>query len=374
MSETLINYPESEQNQHREIEKKYLPVFPERMKRFLDDVDTIEQCYLSHPSEDFSLRVREVTKTHGIKEYSATLKSRGDLTDQGLDRLEVEINIDKTTYDYYMSLENALLHKYRAHPMPHVVVDFYAGGYVQCESEDNSAWLAFTERYGDAFVDITSEATASNEWRAHLQYRKDHEGREALVSTPPLDAALLASHIIDQLETEQTVIMRIAGRSGSGKSTILRDIMVELSAKGIETMTLSTDDYHRGRTWLEHYKGGTWTEWDAPIVYDVETLASDLQNLRQGGAIQKRWFDFTTEEPVLGEMISPQKVILVEGIYAKSPVLDNVSSLLYEIPTPLATCVGRRLLRDMRERPQFADPEKSLRYILEQAEPAYRTQ
>jgi uridine kinase len=374
MSERVINYPEFEQNKHREIEKKYLPVFPEHMKRFMDEVDTIEQCYLSHTSEDFSLRIREVTEKHGVTEYTATLKSRGDMTDEGLDRLEVEIGIDKAIYDYYKASEHVPLHKYRAHPMLHVVVDFYADGHVQCEAEENAAWQKFTELCGDAFVDITAESFASNEWRAHLQYRKNHEGREALASPQSLNGAVLASRIIDQLATEQTVIMRIAGRSGSGKSTILRDIVAELAAQGIESTTLSTDDYHRGKTWLEHYKGGEWTEWDAPIVYDVEALASDLHSLQHGNPIQKRWFDFTTEEPAYSEVVPPRRVILVEGIYAKSPLLDSVSDLLYEVPTPLATCVGRRLLRDMRERPQFADPEKSLRYILEQAEPAYRAQ
>jgi hypothetical protein len=42
--------------------------------------------------------------------------------------------------------------------------------------------------------------------------------------------------------------------------------------------------------------------------------------------------------------------------------------------TGLATCIGRRLLRDLRERPEFADPEISLRYMLSEAEPAYRAQ
>ena len=42
--------------------------------------------------------------------------------------------------------------------------------------------------------------------------------------------------------------------------------------------------------------------------------------------------------------------------------------------TPLATCIGRRLLRDIAERPEFADPATSLGYMLSEAEPAYRAQ
>lgn len=57
-----------------------------------------------------------------------------------------------------------------------------------------------------------------------------------------------------------------------------------------------------------------------------------------------------------------------------APEITKVDDLLFEVDTPLATCIGRRLLRDMRERPQFADPVASLQYMHEEAEPAYRAQ
>lgn len=45
------------------------------------------------------------------------------------------------------------------------------------------------------------------------------------------------------------------------------------------------------------------------------------------------------------------------------------------MPTPLATCAGRRLLRDMSERPElFKTVSDNLSYILHECEPAYQAQ
>lgn len=363
-----------EQKIPTETERKYLPVYPGRLLHFLNNAETIHQYYLSHPSEPFSLRLRE-SKTLGQEtNHVATLKSRGETTAHGLERLEVETPIDEQVFNYYRSMGLPRIVKRRATPVEGVAIDFFADKYTQCESENDTAWQAFTESARTDFVDITGDKITDNEWRAHLDYRRDHNGREGLVPTEPLDIDSMVETINDRLADTDSLVVRVAGRSGSGKTTIINSLIDRLEGQGIGTTTLSTDDYHRGKTWLEKYKGGEWTEWDAPIVYDVETLAADIDRLTDGKPIQKRWFDFQTEEPVFGEAIHPQQVIIIEGIYAKSRMLDKVGDLTYEMPTPLATCIGRRIMRDLCERPQFANPEKSLRYILEQAEPAYRAQ
>lgn len=373
MSESATTYQEFEQNIHREIERTFLPVFPGQLEHLLTEAEPVAQAYLSHPSEEFSLRVRETTKLNGEREYTATLKDRGSLTRRGLDRLEVEIAIDENLYRYYQA-GMPTVYKHRAKPLPGFEVDFYPDNYVLCEAESEENWKRFAAQYDDAFVDITADSTANNEWRAHLHHRQHNHGHEALVPQAPLTSREVVSSIIEQLQKQSVVVARVAGRSGSGKSTMIREVEAELASRKIGSVTLSTDDYHRGKTWLERYKGCQWTEWDAPIVYNLEALANDIQALQTGESVAARRFDFSTEEPAYDALITPQPVILIEGIYAKSPILDSVSDVLFEIATPLATCVGRRLLRDMRERPQFADPEKSLRYILEQAEPAYREQ
>ncbi|MEO5949221.1 MAG: hypothetical protein ABIP74_02370, partial [Candidatus Saccharimonas sp.] len=136
-----------------------------------------------------------------------------------------------------------------------------------------------------------------------------------------------------------------------------------------------TDDYHRGTSWLRDYNGGNdWTHWDAPIVYDTESMAADLTALKRGEQIVTHEMDWTIAEPRVAGTMSMPEILLIEGIYANSPRVTTPGDLVYEMTTPLATCIGRRLLRDLRERPEFADPAKSLLYMLSEAEPAYRAQ
>jgi uridine kinase len=376
MIETIASSGEFERKPHREVETKYLPLFPESLDQFRPHATPIEQLYLSHPNEAFSLRLRE-TLQNGELVYSAALKDNGRSTDNGLDRMEVETPISANTYAYYKQMELPSLKKLRAEPFKNIVIDWFEDGHVHTESEHPISWAAFLEQQGFSnkdFVDITSDSYADNEWRAHIAYRKQHEGHEAFSPEPDLDVGEIARTLWSSSMRKYQTIATIAGRSGSGKTTLINEVQARLRERGASSVILSTDDYHRGKTWLEQYKGGPWTDWDAPIVYDLEALKRDLEVLREGKSVVKRQFDFHTEEPVPTGFIDPAPIILIEGIYARDPSLNEITDIRYELPTPLATCIGRRLLRDLCERPQFAEPGKSLRYILEQAEPAYRNQ
>jgi uridine kinase len=143
------------------------------------------------------------------------------------------------------------------------------------------------------------------------------------------------------------------------------------------TGSISTDDYHRGKAWLESTYGAPWTNWDAPEVYDTRLLNYDLWQFSQGLAIDARRFDFAQEESVIEGRIEPCELLLVEGIYAGSPDLEDRRHLHIAIPTPLATSIGRRLARDQQEgrlNASLADPKAILRYQLEVAEPMYQQQ
>jgi uridine kinase len=376
MIETIQGSEEFEQKPHRETERKYLPLFPDRLTQFRDTALPIEQFYLSHPDESFSLRMREICQGQDDFRYEATLKDKGEMTAKGLDRLEVNVDISPATYHMYFD-ENTtpVIHKLRAEPTKHIAIDFFEDGHIQAEAEHPVAWTAFCDRnsLASSFVEITGDKLANNEFRAHLLYRQQHEGTEALEMKPDFNPDTVARAIWRrQLHSTQTLVT-IAGRSGSGKTTAIYGIQASLEQNGIRSVVVSTDDYHRGNTWLEKYNDGNpWTDWDAPIVYDIEALQADIRRLQDGETIVRQKIDFTTVEPAYDGVIEPTPVIIVEGIYAGHNSFDALADLHYELPTPFATCIGRRLLRDIRERPEFADPQKSLRYMLQQAEPAYR--
>ena len=375
MSEILTTNKEFEQKLPSETEKKYVPIFPEQLAELREVARPIEQFYVSHPSEPFSLRFRETLNENGELIYKATLKDRGTITNEGLERLEVEIAITSELYHYYKTPDVPVVRKLRAEPNHNVAIDFMEDGRVLCESEERAAWTAFTDIYGSMFMEVTGDRHADNEWHAHFAYRREHNGQEALRPAPDLDIEQIAHETFLAYTRHSPVVVRLSGRSGSGKSTIVRQLQAKLQGYGLQSDVISTDDYHRGATWLTNYNNGEpWMQWDHPIVYDTETMAATVQRLLAGEVIPRREIDFSVVEPVYKGSIAPTPILIIEGIYARSPDLSGFSSLDYEIPTPVATCIGRRLLRDMVERPQFANPADSLRYMLEQAEPMWREQ
>lgn len=376
MIETLQGTPEFERQPGREVEKKYLPLFPERLDIFRERARPIEQLYLSHPVEDFSLRLREELKG-GALTYTATLKDRGTITNDGLDRLEVETSITAETYAHYKGQGFPFLKKLRAEPYKNVAIDWFEDGHVHTEAEHPVSWVAFLDDYrltGSHFVDVTGNHFTDNEWRAHLDYRRLNDGKEAFSIPTEIDPTTIAKDIRDRYLRSSTTIVTVAGRSGSGKSTAIQEIQLLLKNNGIQSIVLSTDSYNRGRKWLEARSGENWTDWDAPIVYDLEAMQKDIRTLCEGQPVDKRQYNFELEEPASDGLINPAPVILIEGIYARDASLDHIADCRYEIPTALATCVGRRILRDLQERPGFADPASNLRYTLETAEPRYQKQ
>lgn len=362
-------------NQFREREQKFIPLFPGRLEHYRQLSYPIEQFYLSHPSELFSLRFREALLPDGTLTYEATLKDNGTVYRDGIDRLEVTIPVSAELYQYYQSAQTPVLRKLRAEPIPGVVIDFYEDGSCQVESEDPLAWRTFLDTEPDQFIEITGDRQGSNEWRAHLSFRRAHDGKETLCPEEDLHISDIVTDILNARHNGQCIHVHIGGRSGSGKSTIVNQLRSALTEHELQSAVLSTDDYHRGATALAAYNGGEpWTHWDDPLVYDTGAMAIDLAHLRSGHAIYRRSIDWTIVEPTFTELIMPADVIIIEGIYARSPDITSEGELDYEMTTSLATCIGRRLLRDMLERPQFADPRESLEYMLREAEPAYRAQ
>lgn len=370
MSEIIKSIQEFEHLVPHETEQKFIPLYPQRLEPFRTETMPIEQYYLSHPSEDFSLRCRETFEDGGVR-YEATLKTRGELTNEGLKRLEVTTPISPDMYQFYRD-NLPLLRKLRAEPVPHVAIDFFDDGHVQIESEQPDAWEEFCRAYDLAgqFADLTGDHFVDNEWRAHLAYRRSHNGQEVLCPADELDADVIIRDILKGYELDVQQVIQIRGRSGSGKSTVVHDVQRQLFWEyGIISDVISTDDYHRGQTWLETRNSGQpWVDWDDPIVYDTAAMARDLEVLKAGQPVPRRTIDFTVVEPAYHGERQPTPVLLVEGIYAGSVDIAPYCDRTYAMPTP------RRLLRDLRERPQFANPSTSLRYMLEYAEPAYRQQ
>lgn len=381
MAEILIGNREFEQPHYHEIEQKFIPVFPEQLSQFRSEARPIEQLYLSHPDEPFSLRLRETLDTHGELVYTATIKDRGAHTEYGIDRMEIETEIHPETYAYYHEQHRyPTLQKLRSSPHANIAIDYYPDGTVRMESENQLSLKAFQNRLPEP-VDLMPAhgSHVDNEWLAHFLHRQAHG--EALPSPEPVDVETVTRSIYQTYLHRKFTAIGIGGRSGSGKSTLLREVTARLQDTIPSIHTLSTDDYHRGKNWLETYNNGRpWTNWDDPIVYDTAALGEDIARLARGEAIYARRFNFATEEPEYTGVIEPSDastLVLVEGLHAHSPELADSLHGFHKVTTPLATCVGRRIMRDFfsggRVNESLPSPEVILRYMLETAEPTYQS-
>ncbi len=309
--------------------------------------------------------------------YTAALKDRGKVGTHGLLRMEIPAEISETTYQYYRSqLVHPVIHKLRASPIRDVIVDWTEGDdrpVIEIENLGSSPDAQrFYVEHKRHLVDRTGDPSVSSEAQAYAM----HTG-EIMPMPQDLNAQAVA---IDILAGSHAVhgqyVVGISGRSGSGKSTLTREVISILKDYGARVETVSTDDYHRGKKWLEAIEK-PWTNWDAPEVYDTNALSADIWKLSQGEAVQRHRFDFVTEEPVHNGIVEPKDILIVEGIYAGSPDLDVQRHQHIAIPTPLATSIGRRLARDQKEarlNESLGGLSAILRYQLEIAEPAYQRQ
>lgn len=112
MVENLTINKEFEHLPYREVERKFLPLFPEQLEEHHRS-QPVEQFYISHPNEPFMLRLREVLTENGALQYTATLKNRGDVTSNGLERLEIETDISPELYLQYKTDDTPVLRKLR---------------------------------------------------------------------------------------------------------------------------------------------------------------------------------------------------------------------------------------------------------------------
>ncbi len=368
-----------EQNKQLEIERKFIALDSTVFDQYKPLASHITQLYLSHPDDEYSLRLRKEEARDGTDtvEYTATLKDRGSITQRGLERMEIETIIAEDTYRYYADQHKyAVIQKERAELCDGVTIDWIEGSQnpiIEVENPTlNESAMQFLSHFSDSLIERTGYDDVDNETVAH-NLAELPKPNETLLSADTILRDLDAYRSIGQ----QQLVIGIGGRSGSGKSTLAREIQARINeTTGEHAALVSTDDYHRGKTYLESTYGGPWTNWEDARVYDTELLARDIARWQAGETIHKRSFDFTTEEPTLGDPIPNVSIILVEGIHASSRDLAHLRQMYYEVPTPLAVSLGRdlkRLIDTDRQKAAMKSPEERLRYIIECGEPTYQT-
>ncbi|MCL2173801.1 hypothetical protein FWH58_00655 [Candidatus Saccharibacteria bacterium] len=337
----------------------------------------ITQLYLSTPGDEFELRVRRTVLADNTESCTATLKSRPEFDGATIERLEMETEIAKETYEYWSQQGLPVVEKTRCDYGSGLTVDWIKG---------IDAPLIELEARTDCTMEELIRRTLAYEYlRRHCRPADDsafseniaHRGLEWSETAPLTVADIINPLINGQINPsiDNPYIIAIAGRSGSGKSTIAHQVQEELENRQISAQIVCVDDYIKGLAWLQDQLGDQPLNYDLPGFFDTSTCARELsERIELGTPLPEHRYNWNTQEP---DPVKPvdtlSPVIILEGIYADSPDLADVVNVLYTVPTGVATCVGRRLARSLSgEQLGGLPPEDQLRYYLTSAEPTYR--
>jgi uridine kinase len=145
------------------------------------------------------------------------------------------------------------------------------------------------------------------------------------------------------------LIIGIAGGTGSGKTTVVRQIMNELPHT--EVGIIAQDSYYRAST-VESYEERSKINFDHPRAIDFDLLVSHLKELKEGKTINQPVYSFAIHNRTSDTVIThPRKVMIVEGILILSnPELRDLFDIKIFVHADSDERLIRRLRRDIAER------------------------
>ena len=136
-------------------------------------------------------------------------------------------------------------------------------------------------------------------------------------------------------------IIRIAGGTASGKSTLARRF-----AEEEECLLIQHDRYYRD---IPHPRG---FNFDEPEALDNSLLAHHLSLLQRGESAELPVYHFPSHSRLTEtEICQPKKIILLEGILVMAcPEFENFAALDVFVDAPADIRLLRRIKRDVLER------------------------
>ena len=152
----------------------------------------------------------------------------------------------------------------------------------------------------------------------------------------------------------ESVVIGVAGGTGSGKTTVAHAV---LKRAGTEQISLIQHDaYYRDLGDLLPAQR-TMMNFDHPDALDNELLIAHLKELKAGRAIEMPVYDFTTHTRTgQTRRVEPHRIILLEGIliFADETLREMMDVKIY-VDTDADIRFIRRLQRDIAERGRTTD-------------------
>ncbi|WP_412068561.1 uridine kinase [Rubrivirga sp. IMCC43871] len=146
-----------------------------------------------------------------------------------------------------------------------------------------------------------------------------------------------------------SVVIGIAGGSGSGKTTVQRRVMERFGTRRIAL--LDHDAYYRPLDHLSPDQRARFN-FDHPDALETDLMVAHLDRLLAGEAIEKPTYSFETHSRLEAtERLAPRPVILVEGILvlAEPELRQRMDVKLFVDAAPDVRLM-RRMERDLHER------------------------
>ena len=146
----------------------------------------------------------------------------------------------------------------------------------------------------------------------------------------------------------QFLVIGIAGGTGSGKTTLMKNIIGRF---GDVVTVLSHDNYYRRHDELT-YEERCKINYDEPAALETDLMAYHLDLLRKGESIECPVYDFSqhnrSNETIT---VEPKRVIIVEGILIfENEPLRNLMDIKIFVDTDADVRLCRRIKRDVNKR------------------------
>ena len=145
------------------------------------------------------------------------------------------------------------------------------------------------------------------------------------------------------------LILGIAGGTGSGKTTVVNQILNELPDE--EVTVISQDSYYKKNDHLS-YKERCNINFDHPNAIDFDLLIEHVKELKKDNVIEQPIYSFVTHNRVQDTLIThPKKVVIIEGILilTKKELRDLIDIKVF-VHADSDERLIRRLKRDIQER------------------------
>lgn len=146
----------------------------------------------------------------------------------------------------------------------------------------------------------------------------------------------------------KTIVIGIAGGTGSGKSTFTNRLKAAFPE---EIAVLYHDNYYKSRDSIP-FEERTKINYDHPDALETNLLVEHIKSLKNGKIIQCPVYDYTqhnrSKETIL---VKPSRIVIVEGILSLHDIdLRQLFDIKIFVEADADERILRRVLRDTEER------------------------